>query len=127
MATDRVDAILFDAAPRLRVVSNPGVGTDNLELPELTARGIPAGKTPGVLVETTADLAFALILASSRRIVEADRYVREGRWQGVAFDVLLGQDVHGTTLGIVGYGATGRGGQTRPRFRHDRDQVLSPR
>jgi glyoxylate reductase len=71
MTTDRVDAHLLDTAPRLRVVSNAGVGTDNLELPELTARGIPAGNTPGVLVETTADLAFALILASARRIVEA--------------------------------------------------------
>jgi len=65
MATDRVDAHLLDAAPRLRVVSNAGVGTDNLDLPELTARGIPAGNTPGVLVETTADLAFALILAAA--------------------------------------------------------------
>ena len=108
MTTDRVDAHLLDAAPRLRVVSNAGVGTDNLDLPELTARGIPAGNTPGVLVETTADLAFALILAASRRVVEADRYVREGRWQDVSFDLLLGQDVHAATLGIVGYGAIGR-------------------
>src|ERR1035437_7681155 len=99
MATDRVDAHLLDAAPRLRVVSNAGVGTDNLDLPELTARGVPAGNTPGVLVETTADLAFALILAASRRVVEADRSVREGRWQDVSFDLLLGHDVHAATLG----------------------------
>ncbi len=108
LTTDRVDARLLDAAPRLRVVSNAGVGTDNLDLPELTARGIPAGNTPGVLVETTADLAFALILAASRRVVEAERYVRDGRWHVVSFDLLLGQDVHGATLGIVGYGAIGR-------------------
>ena len=107
MTTDRVDARLLDAAPRLRVVSNAGVGTDNFDLPELTARGIPAGNTPGVLVDTTADLAFALILAASRRVVEAERYVLAGRWQGVSFDLLLGQDVHGATLGIVGYGAIG--------------------
>ncbi len=127
MTTDRVDAILLDTAPRLRVVSNAGVGTDNLDLPELTARGIPAGNTPGVLVVTTANLAFAPILAASRRIVEADRCVREGRWQERSFDLLLGQDMHGATLGIVGYGAIGRGGQARPRLRHDPDQVLSPR
>ena len=114
MTTDRVDAHLLDAAPRLRVVSNAGVGTDNLDLPELTARGIPAGNTPGVLVETTADLAFALILAASRRVVEADRYVREGRWQDVSFDLLLGQDVHAATLGIVGYGAIEPGGEDAP-------------
>jgi lactate dehydrogenase-like 2-hydroxyacid dehydrogenase len=108
MTTDLIDAHLLDAAPRLRVVSNAGVGTDNLDLPELTARGIAAGNTPDVLVETTADLAFALILAASRRVVEADRYVREGRWQDVSFDLLLGHDVHAATLGIVGYGAIGR-------------------
>src|SRR5450759_1122653 len=101
--------MLIDLSNRLlRVVSNAGVGTDNLDLPELTARGIPAGNTPGVLVETTADLAFALILAASRRVVEADRYVRGGRWQDMSFDLLLGQDVHAATLGIVGYGAIGR-------------------
>jgi glyoxylate reductase len=115
MTTDRVDARLLDAAPRLRVVANAGVGTDNLDLLELTARGIPAGNTPGVLVETTADLAFALILAASRRLVEADRYVRDGRWQGVSFDLFLGQDVHGATLGIVGYGAIGRAVARRAR------------
>jgi len=108
LTTDRVDAALLDAAPALRVVSNAGVGTDNLDLDELTARGIPAGNTPGVLVETTADLAFALILAASRRVVEADRYVHEGRWRTVGFDLLLGRDVYGATLGIVGYGDIGK-------------------
>ncbi len=115
LTTDRVDARLLDAAPRLRVVSNAGVGTDNLDLAELTARGIPAGNTPGVLVETTADLAFALILAASRRLVEADRYVHEGRWTGMPFDLLLGQDVHRARLGIVGYGAIGRAVARRAR------------
>ena len=115
LTTDRVDARLLDAAPRLRVVSNAGVGTDNLDLAELTSRGIPAGNTPGVLVDTTADLAFALILAASRRVVEADRYVHEGRWRDVSFELLLGQDVYGATLGIVGYGAIGRAVARRAR------------
>ncbi len=115
LTTDRVDARLLDAAPGLRVVSNAGVGTDNLDLAELTSRGIPAGNTPGVLVETTADLAFALILAASRRVVEADRYVHEGRWRDVSFELLLGQDVYGATLGIVGYGAIGRAVARRAR------------
>ncbi len=100
--TERVDAALLDAAPHLRVVSNLAVGTDNLDIPALTARGIPAGNTPGVLTETTADLAWALILACARRIVESDRYVRAGKWTGVNFDTMLGVDVHGATLGIVG-------------------------
>lgn len=108
LTTDRVDAGLLDAAPGLRVISNLGVGTDNLDLTELTARRIPAGNTPGVLVETTADLTFALIMATTRRLVEAAQFVRQGQWRGFSFDLLLGQEVHGATLGIVGYGAIGR-------------------
>ena len=115
LTTERIDATLLGACPTLRVVSNAGVGFDNLDLPALTSRGIPAGNTPGVLTETTADLAWALILAASRRVVEADRYVREGRWTAVVFDLLLGRDVHGATLGIVGYGAIGRAVARRAR------------
>ena len=106
--TERIDGALLDACPDLRVVSNVAVGTDNLDIPALTARGIPAGNTPGVLTETTADLAWALILATARRLVEADRYVRSGEWTAINFDTVLGVDVHGATLGIVGYGAIGR-------------------
>ena len=108
LGIDRVDATVIAACPRLRVVATVSVGFDNLDLAALSARRIPASNTPGVLTETTADLAWALILAARRRVVEADRFVRAGRWQQQAFDLLLGQDVHGATLGIVGYGAIGR-------------------
>ncbi|HEY8489399.1 MAG TPA: D-glycerate dehydrogenase [Dehalococcoidia bacterium] len=107
LLTDRVDAALLDAAPRLRVVSNVAVGYDNVDVAAATARGIPVGNTPGVLTETTADFAFALLLAVARRVVEADRFVREGRWRQWDPNLLLGRDVHGATLGIVGMGAIG--------------------
>jgi glyoxylate reductase len=108
LLTDRIDVALIDACPRLRVISNVAVGYDNIDVAAATARGIPVGNTPGVLTETTADLAFALILAVARRIVEADRYVRDGSWKTWDPNVLLGADVHGATLGIVGYGKIGQ-------------------
>lgn len=109
LLTDRVDAELLDAAgPQLRVVSNMAVGFDNLDVPELTRRSIPAGNTPGVLTETTADLAFALLMAAARRLDEASRYVHADRWQTWGPMLLLGVDVHGATLGIVGFGRIGR-------------------
>src|SRR5581483_10117967 len=108
LLTDRIDAGLIAAAPRLRVVSNVAVGYDNVDVAAATGRGIPVGHTPGVLTETTADLAFALLLAAARRIVEADAFVRSGRWHTWSPDLLLGRDVHGATLGIVGFGAIGQ-------------------
>jgi lactate dehydrogenase-like 2-hydroxyacid dehydrogenase len=109
LLTDRVDAELLDAAgPQLRVVSNYAVGFDNLDIPELTRRGIPAGNTPGVLTETTADLAFALMMAAARRVDEGSRYVRQGRWKTWGPMLLMGVDLHGATLGIVGFGRIGR-------------------
>jgi lactate dehydrogenase-like 2-hydroxyacid dehydrogenase len=108
MLTDRIDAGVVAACPRLRVVSQMAVGVDNIDVPAATARGIPVGHTPGVLTETTADLAFALLLAVARRIVEADRFVREGRWRTWDPGGLLGRDIHGATLGIVGMGTIGR-------------------
>ena len=109
LLTDRVDAELLDAAgPQLRVVSNYAVGFDNIDVPELTRRGIPAGNTPGVLTETTADLAFALLMAAARRIDEGSRYVRADRWKTWGPMLLTGVDVHGATLGIVGFGRIGR-------------------
>jgi glyoxylate reductase len=108
LLTDRVDAALLAAAPRLRAVSSVSVGLDHVDLAAATARGIPVGHTPGVLTDTTAELAISLLLAAARRVVEADRYVREGRWREWAPDLLLGRDLAGATLGVVGLGAIGR-------------------
>ena len=108
LLTDRIDAALLEAAPSLRVVSNMAVGTDNIDLAAATARGIPVGNTPGVLTETTADFAFALLTSAARRIVEADAYVRAGEWLTWGPSVLLGRDLYGATLGIVGFGAIGQ-------------------
>ncbi len=107
MLTDRVDAALISSAPRLRVVSNLAVGFDNIDIAACTARKIAVGNTPGVLAETTADFAFALLLGAARRLVEAEAYVRQGRWQTWDPHALLGRDVHGATLGIAGMGAIG--------------------
>jgi glyoxylate reductase len=107
LLTDRVDAALMDAAPGLKVVSNLAVGYDNIDVAEASRRSIAVGNTPGVLTATTADLAFALLMAAARRVVEADRYTRAGRWQTWGPQTLLGQDLHGATLGIVGLGRIG--------------------
>jgi glyoxylate reductase len=106
--TDRIDVELLEAGPHLQAIANYAVGFDNVDLEAATARGIPVGNTPDVLTETTAELAFALMLAVARRIVEADRYVREGRWGEWEPDLLVGYDLHGSTLGIVGFGRIGR-------------------
>ena len=109
LLTDRVDDTLLDAAgPDLRVVSNYAVGFDNIDVPACTRRGIAVGNTPGALTETTADLAWALMLAAARRVGEGDRYVRAGRWQTWGPLLFLGSDVHGSTLGIVGLGRIGQ-------------------
>ena len=115
LLTDRVDAAVFDAAPGLKVVSNYAVGYDNVDVAEATRRGIPVGNTPGVLTETTADLAFALLLAAARRVVEGARMVHAGEWKTWGPLTLLGQDVHGATLGIVGLGRIGRAVARRAR------------
>lgn len=109
LLTDPVDGELLDAAgPQLRVVSNFAVGFDNIDVPECTRRGIAVGNTPGVLTETTADLAFALLMAAARRLPEGYDYVRAGNWKTWGPMLLLGRDVHGSTLGIVGFGRIGR-------------------
>jgi glyoxylate reductase len=109
LLTDRVDAEFLDAAgPQLKVVSNYAVGFDNVDVPECSRRGIPVGNTPGVLTETTADLAWALLMAAARRLPEADRYVRAGNWKTWGPMLLLGPDVHAATLGIVGFGRIGQ-------------------
>ena len=109
LLTDRVDDELLDrAGPQLRVVSNFAVGFDNVDVPACTRRGIPVGNTPGVLTDTTADLAFALLMAAARRVAEGDRYVRSGRWRTWGPMLLMGPDVHGSTIGIVGFGRIGQ-------------------
>ncbi|HCX33842.1 MAG TPA: D-glycerate dehydrogenase [Rhodocyclaceae bacterium] len=108
MATDRIDAALIRRAPRLRAVANCAVGYNNIDVPACRARGIIVTNTPGVLDDTTADHAFALLLAAARRVAESDRWVREGRWKGWVFDDWLGADVHGARLGIVGMGRIGQ-------------------
>ena len=109
LLTDTVDEELLDTAgPQLKVVSNFAVGFDNIDVGACTRRRIPAGNTPGVLTETTADLAFALLMAAARRIPEAAEYVRAGSWRTWGPMLLMGVDVHGATLGIVGFGRIGR-------------------
>jgi lactate dehydrogenase-like 2-hydroxyacid dehydrogenase len=109
LLTDRVDDELLDAAgPQLRVVSNYAVGYDNIDLAACARRGVAVGNTPGALTETTADFAWALVLAVARRVAEGDRYVRAGRWRTWGPLLLLGSDVHGSTLGIVGLGRIGQ-------------------
>jgi glyoxylate reductase len=107
LLSDKVDASLMDAAPRLRVVTNMAVGYENIDVPAATSRGIVVTNTPGVLTDTTADFAFALILAAARRVVEADTYTRKGLWKTWGPMILLGHDVHHATLGIIGLGRIG--------------------
>jgi glyoxylate reductase len=108
LLTDRVDRELIDAAPNLRAISNYAVGVDNIDVEVATARGIPVGNTPGVLTDTTADLAVALMLGIGRRLVDGDAYVRRGEWRTWEPDQLLGRDLHGAAVGIVGFGRIGQ-------------------
>jgi glyoxylate reductase len=108
MVSDRFDAATFASLPRLAAISNLAVGVDNIDLEAATRAGIPVGHTPGVLTETTADLAFALMMAVARRVVEADRFVRAGKWRAWTPKLMLGRDLWGATLGIIGWGAIGR-------------------
>lgn len=113
--TDRIDAPLMDAAPSVKVVSNIAVGFDNIDVRAATERGVICTNTPGVLTDTTADLAFALILAAGRRLGEAERYVRAGRYKQWQVDLLTGWDIWGSTLGIFGMGRIGQAVARRGR------------
>ena len=105
---DRIDAPLLDAAPKLRVLSQVAVGLDNVDIPEANKRNILVGYTPGVLAKSTAALAFALLLAVARRVVESDKWVREGNWKISHHPMFwLGSEVNGSTLGILGMGGIG--------------------
>ncbi len=108
LLTDPVDAELIAAAPRLRAISNYAVGTDNVDLDAASARGIPVGNTPGVLTESTADLALALMLGIARRLAEGEAFVRAGEWRTWEPGLMLGRDLHGATVGIVGFGRIGQ-------------------
>lgn len=106
--TDRIDARLLARCPRLKVVSNIAVGYNNIDLDACTAHGVMATNTPDVLDETTADFAWTLMLGAARRITEAERYLRDGRWTGWQLKQLLGTDVHHATLGVIGMGRIGQ-------------------
>ena len=107
LLTDRVDAALLDTAPRLKVVSNFAVGFNNIDVPACTARGIAVGNTPGVLTDATADMAFCLLIAAGRRVVEGHQYTVAGKWKTWEPLGHLGQDLAGRTLGVVGMGRIG--------------------
>ena len=115
LLTERIDDELLDAAPNLKVVSQMAVGFDNIDVAACTRRGIPVGNTPGVLTETTADFTWALLMAAARRIVEGVEYVRAGRWVTWGPMLLMGPDLYGATLGIVGMGRIGQAVARRAR------------
>jgi glyoxylate reductase len=108
MLSDRIDAEVIENCPMLRVIANYAVGYDNIDLEAAKKHGVVVTNTPGVLTETTADLAWALIMAISRRVIEGDRLVRSGKWSGWSPTQLLGNDVFGKTLGIIGMGRIGQ-------------------
>ena len=109
LLTERIDGeVMEEAGPQLKVISNLAVGFDNIDVNAATARKIPVGNTPGVLTDATADFAFALLMAVARRIPEAERYVHEGKWQTWGPMTLLGVDIKGATLGLVGLGRIGK-------------------
>ena len=109
LLTDRIDGEVMDAAgPQLKVISNHAVGFDNIDIPAATSRGLPVGNTPGILTDATADFAFTLLLSAARRVVEGERYVRQGKWKTWSPALLLGTDITSATLGIIGYGRIGQ-------------------
>lgn len=108
LLTERVNEELLLAAPKLRIAANVAVGFDNIALPDCTKRGVAASNTPGVLDETTADFAWTLLMAVARRLGEGEQLARSGQWEGWNLDQLVGADVWGKTLGLVGFGRIGR-------------------
>lgn len=114
--TDTIDAAVMDAAgPQLKIMANYAVGYNNVDVAEATKRGIAVTNTPGVLTETTADLAWSLLMTAARRLGEGERYLRAGRWESWGPQLLLGVDVHGKTLGVYGLGRIGRAMARRGR------------
>lgn len=115
LLTDRIDKQLIETAASLKVISQMAVGYDNIDIAAATARGIPIGNTPGVLTDATADLTWALLMVAARRIVEGERLVRTGQWQTWSPTLLLGADLSGSTLGIIGFGRIGQAVARRAR------------
>ncbi len=115
LVTDAIDAKVFESAPSLQVVANVAVGYDNIDVAAATQRGVVVTNTPGILTETSADLAWGLLLSIARRIPEADRYIRAGRWTEWKLMVMLGHDVYAQTLGIIGMGRIGQAVARRAR------------
>ncbi|MCL5039320.1 MAG: D-glycerate dehydrogenase [Firmicutes bacterium] len=115
LLTEKVDEELLRAAPRVKIVANMAVGYDNVDLAAASRHGVMVTNTPGVLTETTADLTFALLLATARRLLEANQYLRQGRWKTWYPMLLTGQDVYGATLGIIGLGRIGEAVARRAR------------
>lgn len=113
--TDQIDGALMDAAPSVKIVSNVAVGFDNIDVEAATARGIICTNTPDVLTDTTADLAFTLLLAAGRRLGEAERHLRAGHYREWRIDLFTGQDIWGSTLGIFGLGRIGQAVARRAR------------
>ncbi|MBB3000069.1 lactate dehydrogenase-like 2-hydroxyacid dehydrogenase [Paraburkholderia tropica] len=112
---DPVDASTFAAAPRLRVVSNMAVGYNNFDMAAFNAANVLGTNTPDVLNETTADFGWALMMAAARRVTESEHYLRAGKWQKWSFDMFLGADIHGATLGVIGMGRIGQALARRAR------------
>ena len=106
--SERIDAEVLQACPGLKICANMAVGYNNFDVPAMTAAGVLATNAPGVLTETTADMGFALLMAAARRVTEGERFLRAGKWDRWAYDMLIGQDVHGATLGIIGMGRIGQ-------------------
>lgn len=107
LLTDEIDGEIMDANPDLKVISNYAVGFNNIKVEEATKRGLPITNTPGVLTETTADMAWTLLMAAGRRLIEADKFTRDGKYKGWGPMLLLGYDIYGKTLGLVGLGRIG--------------------
>lgn len=107
--SERIDGPLLGACPGLRVVANMAVGYNNFDVDAMTAAGVLATNTPGVLTETTADFGFALLMATARRVTESEHYLRAGKWTKWSYDMFAGAEVHGSTVGIIGMGRIGQG------------------
>ncbi len=115
LLTDTIDAGLLELNPDLKVIANYAVGYNNIDVGACTTKGIPVSNTPGVLTDTTADFAWTLLMATARRIVEADRFVRDGKYEGWGPMMFLGGDIHGKTLGVIGMGRIGQAFASRTK------------